>query len=101
MTATDTQTNSANHELWVSQSLRIIKPCISMNKTVAMLKTTANRQFVSAIVKLFSQFYFDSSTKLFSHCRLHLLVFLGVKLQGTNCAVAESKARPHYAAVHA
>jgi len=38
MTATGTQTSSANHELSASQSLRMINPSISMNRNVAMPK---------------------------------------------------------------
>ena len=84
MTATGAHTNSANHELSVSQSLRMINPSMSMNRNVAMLKKNSQpairfNGLGNCFTVLFRQF-----CEIFQQLQADLLAFLRVKLHGDN-----------------
>jgi hypothetical protein len=101
MTTTGTQTNSANHELSASQSLRMINPSMSMNRNVAMLQKNNQPTIRFSDFGIFFTILFRELHKSIQQLQADLLIFVRVKLHGANCASAKSKARPHHAAIHA
>jgi hypothetical protein len=82
MTATGTQTNSANHELSVSQSLRMINPSMSMNRNVAMLKKNNQPAICFSDFGIFFHSLISQFHKIVQQLQADRLACLQMKLRG-------------------